>query len=90
MIYVDNLRTIRETITPCCMLFADDPGELIQFASKVGLDPRLIELSKIPHFKVDGKVRAHLIRLGVQPLSNKEMLRKINEIASNKKQLITG
>jgi hypothetical protein len=77
-VYVDDMRAKHGRMIMCHMI-ADSSTELVEMASRIGIDPKWIQSAGIwkEHFDVSASMRAKAIAAGAIAISQRDLGRKL-------------
>lgn len=79
-VYVDKLRDHGWRHGPSCHLIADTVGELIEFATRLGMQKEWYQPKSSPHFDLTAEGREIAVANGAIELNNRAMALKLREI----------
>ncbi len=79
-VYVDKLRDHGWRHGPSCHLIADTVGELIEFATRLGMRKEWFQPKSSPHFDLTAEGREIAVANGAIELDNRAMAMKLREI----------
>ncbi|MGB2914919.1 MAG: DUF4031 domain-containing protein [Pyrinomonadaceae bacterium] len=79
-VYVDKLRDHGWRHGPSCHLIADTVGELIEFATSLGMGEEWFQPKSSPHFDLTAEGREIAVTNGAIELDNRAMAMKLREI----------